>query len=269
MKSPKVNNLLWAMAVCLALAVGAITGAWVDAVRFRGTRGFRQSLLFSREGREFSYPSTEFCRRFDEAPEKERARLVEEMIDLVKRHSGGYSRLVAAAGLIQISHAHDGRYLSNRAAEAVAKHVIRVADPVPSEEVTPGMLTCDTVGPPFRELLHLSRPYYNLIHVRCVVQVDQHDIILAEGLPGRNWQCSNPRVLLDGKPIEVSPFTHPFENGPPIASADILGNLSEDKLYGEHTITSKVTVIAPNGSEFELERKVTLKVMTRDELFSQ
>ena len=264
----KRRKVLWGMAWCMSLAVVAPAGCLGNGMRCdEVTKGFRQSLLFSPEGREFSHPSIAFGKRFDEASEEERSLLVEQLIDIVKGQSGGYSRVVAAKTLKWLSYAHDGKYLSHRVAEVIARQIIRIADPV-CGHVIPSMLTHETIGPPYDELVHLSRPYFNLIHVRCVVRVDSHTIILAEGLPDRNWLWRNPRGLLDGKPIKVHPFSKPIENSPPIASASILPNLSEENLYGEHTITSKVTVSAPNGSEFELERTLNLKVMKREEYFS-
>ena len=205
------------------------------------------SILFDTQGSELGYPSYRLLGKLYDAEDPRD--LVNKSLDILGSR-GGYSRLIAAKALLMFFEEEKNRkYLTKRAARVLAENVIELARPLGADSaVTKSTIT---KGP-------VPLPIVERIRPRCVLRFDYETFVIVNALP-EGWKAENGMVQLDGKTIAETPVYEDPER--PMNFVSIESHLTPETFYGRHTLTSRLTLIAPNGIRIPMKVEETLDIV--------
>lgn len=206
----------------------------------------RSFLFFSPSGEEYRTPSYELFLRLRASSPDDAQRLCDRLAKVLNGE-GAYSRLVAADALLTYLDylAWRGQKgIPETVAKAFAKNVIRIG------AQAEGLYTDDDILKTPPEALKYP------IHPHCQMAVDVFDIPLRPSLP-RGWTAEDGIVELDGVVIR---HTEGAYEGGVVEEISLPYFLPGDRLYGEHKMLCRLTVVAPNGTKVPLERAIEFKV---------
>ncbi|HUT01713.1 MAG TPA: hypothetical protein VNA25_24340 [Phycisphaerae bacterium] len=222
----------------LSGAIGGCGASHTDRTAMR--------ILFSPSGKEYACPSWELWERATRAQGADRERLLDDVVHVLEEQEG-FSRYVAADFLLGFHGDTDGRFLTERAAVAMAKTLISIGGFIPD------YITKE----------ELSKKLFKSLNVRCAVRAGGKYFQLREDLP-KGWVGAEWKIVLDGRIVtehKGREMCHAL-----LTEWVYLPDLIPEKqLHGEHTIVAYVSAIAPNGCRIPLKHEARFTVETEEE----
>jgi len=221
----------------------------------------RMLLLFTQDGKELSDPTYELTRQLSLATPRECARLCDELAEIMSG-GGGYSRYVALRAVWQLIGAGmEDKKVSRAAVKAWAENAIQIA-PLPRHGLSGGRYV--VTGEALRKH-RAGDGYVFFIHPRCAVEVDSQTLVLSSTLP-RGWSARDVAVEVDGRALIDKPGEYGVKPGDsarfPMEVIDLNDVWpTDEQLYGSHVITSKMTIVAQDGTAVPLKRVMNVEVV--------